>query len=96
MQLVENDFARQYREKHREQCKAWYERKKARENAERLAQDLLSPERKKPVRKPRFTEEDRKERNRQRTLGYYRTHRDEYNRKKRERYQQSRKAAEIL
>lgn len=36
--LVESDYAKQYREKHREQCKAWYERKKARENAERLAQ----------------------------------------------------------
>lgn len=26
--LVESDYAKQYQEKHREQCKAWYERKK--------------------------------------------------------------------
>ena len=84
--LVESDYARQYREKHREQCKAWYERKKARENAERQAQGILGPERKKPVRKPKFTEEERKERHRQRSLEYYRAHRDECNRKKRELY----------
>ena len=60
---------------------------KARENVERLAQGIPTPERKKPVRKSKFTEEERKERNRQRSLEYYRTHRDEHNRKKRERYQ---------
>ena len=85
--LVESDYARQYREKHRAQCKAWYERKKA----ERLTQGFPAPERKKPVRKPRFTEEEHKERNRQRSLEYYRAHRDECNRKKRERYQQAKK-----
>jgi len=87
--LVESDYAKQYREKHREQCKAWYERKKARESAERLAQGIPAPERKKPVRQAKFTEEERKERHRQRSLEYYRTHREECNRKKRERYQQS-------
>lgn len=86
--LVESDYARQYREKHREQCKAWYERKKARESAERLAQGIPAPERKKPVRQAKFTEEERKERHRQRSLKYYRAHREECNRKKRERYQQ--------
>ncbi len=85
--LVESDYVRQYREKHREQCKAWYERKKARENAERPAQGIPAPERKKPVRQTEFTEEERKKRHRQRSLEYYRAHREECNRKKRERYQ---------
>lgn len=87
--LVESDYARQ----HREQCKAWYERKKARENAERLAQGIPAPERKKPVRQTKFTEEERKERHRQRSLEYYHTHREECNRKKRERYQQNKEQA---
>lgn len=94
--LVESDYARQYREKHREQCKTWYEQKKAHENAERLAQGIPAPERKKSVRKPKFTEEERKERHRQRALEYYRTHREECNRKKQERYQQSKMRTGML
>ena len=94
--LVESDYAKQYREKHREQCKAWYERKKTRENAERLAQGLPTPERKKPVRQPKFTEEERKERHRQRSLEYYHAHREECNRKKREWYRQRKMRTEML
>lgn len=94
--LVESDYARQYREKHREQCKAWYERKKARENVERLAQGSPASEHKKPVRQSKFTEEERKERHRQRSLKYYRTHREECNRKKRERYQQNKRQAKMI
>lgn len=83
--LVESDYAKRYREKHREQCKAWYERKKA----ERLASGQPAPKKNKAPRQPKFTEEERKERHRQRSLEYYRAHRDECNRKKRERYQQN-------
>lgn len=81
--LVESDYAKRYREKHRAQCKAWNERKKAK----RLASGQPTPKKKKVFRQPKFTEEERKERNRQSSLEYYRAHRDEYNRKRRERYQ---------
>ena len=75
--LVESDYARRYREKHKAQCKAWNERKKA----ERLASGQPASRKKKVLRQTKFTEEERKERHRQRSLEYYRTHRDECNRK---------------
>lgn len=68
--LVESDYAKAYREKHRRHCRESYERKKA-------ALGLPEP-------KAVLTAEERAERNRARSLAYYHAHKDEINRKKKE------------
>ena len=46
--MVEADYAREYREKHRAQCKAWYEKKKASQPPkEKPAKRVETPEEKK-------------------------------------------------
>ena len=72
--LVEADYAKRYREKHREDCRKSYERKKAREAAERAR--LGIPE---PSKPPKLTEEELIARRRARSLAYYYAHADEMN-----------------
>ena len=73
--LVEADYAKQYRIKHREHCHRSYEKKKAAECAR-----LGIPE---PQPKPRLTPEEKRERDRARSLAYYHAHADEMNAKAR-------------
>ena len=60
--LVEDEYARTYREKHREQCRRWCEKNRKK--------PAVEP-------KPKLTPEERKERNRQRSREYYRTHKEQ-------------------
>ena len=80
--LVEADYAKQYREKHREECRKSYERKKAREAAEREGQ--------KP---PKLTEEELIARRRARSRAYYYAHADEMNQKAKDKRKARREAA---
>ena len=65
--LIEAPYAQQYRERHREHCRQSYARRKAAEGP-------------KP---PTLTPEERRERNRARSLAYYYAHADEMNAKAR-------------
>ncbi len=60
--MVEADYAKNYREKHRQHCKAWYEKKKA-----------AQPPKEKPV-KPIETPEEKKARNAAYQKEYYAAH----------------------
>ena len=72
--LVEADFAKEYRERHREECRRSAAKKKERERAER--ERLGIPE---PQPKPKLSEEEVRERRRARSLAYYHAHADEMN-----------------
>jgi len=82
--LVEADYAKHYREKHREECRKSYERKKAREAAEREQQGI-------PPKPPKLSEEELIARRRARSRAYYHAHADEMNQKAKEK----RKAAKL-
>lgn len=72
--LIEAPFVERYRARHREHCRKAYEKKKAAEAAERerLGLPALEP-------KPRLSPEEKRERDRARSLAYYYAHRDEMN-----------------
>ena len=74
--LVEADFAKEYRAKHREECRKSYERKKAREAAAREREGI--PE---PTKPPKLTDEELFARRRARSLAYYHKHAAEMNQK---------------
>ena len=78
--LIEAPFAARFREKHRIHCRENYHRRKAREAEERAR--LGIPE---PAPKPRLSPEEKRERNRARSLADYYAHRDEMNARARER-----------
>ena len=79
--LAEADYAKAYREKHRAQCKAWYEKKKA-------AQPAREPQ-------PKQTVEDKKAKIAAYQKAYYAAHPEKYEeRKAKERERQRRKYAE--
>ncbi len=79
--MVEADYARAYCEKHRAQCKAWYEKKKA-------SQPPKEP-------KPRMTVEEKKAKVAAYQKAYYAAHPEKYEeRKAKERERQRRKYAE--
>lgn len=79
--MVEADYAKAYREKHRAQCKAWYEKKKA----------SRPPKEKKPP----MTREERSRKVVAYQKEYYAAHPDKYEeRKAKERERQRRKRAE--
>ena len=86
--LVEAEYAKRYREKHREDCKKSLERKKAREKAER--ERLGIPE---PTKRPKFTEEELIARRRARSRAYYYAHADEMNQRAKDKRKAKRKAA---
>ena len=77
--LVEADYAKHYREKHREECRKSYERKKAREQ-----QGI-------PAKPPKLTEEELLARRRARSRAYYHAHADEMN----QRAKEKRRAAKL-
>lgn len=72
--LIEAPFAARFREKHRIHCRESYHKRKEREAAERERLGI-------PAQKPRTTlsPEERRERNRARSLAYYYAHADEMN-----------------
>lgn len=78
--LIEAPFAARFREKHRIHCRENYHRQKAREAEERAR--LGIPE---SAPKPRLSPEEKRERNRARSLAYYYAHRDEMNARAKER-----------
>ena len=79
--LGESDYAKAYREKHRAECKAWYEKKKA-------SQPAKEP-------KPKMTAEEKKAKIAAYQKAYYAAHPEKYEeRKAKERERQRRKAAE--
>lgn len=79
--LAESDYAKAYREKHRAECKAWYERKKA-------SQPAKEP-------KPKMTAEEKKAKIAAYQKAYYAAHPEKYEeRKAKERERQRRKYAE--
>ena len=84
--LVEADYAKRYREKHREDCRKSYERKKAREKAERERLGIPEPEKHR-----KLTEEELIARRRVRSRAYYHAHADEMNQKAKDK----RKAAQL-
>lgn len=85
--LVEAEYAKQYHEKHREECKKSYERKKAREKAER--ERLGLPE---PKKKAKLPEEELIARRRARSLAYYHAHADEMNQRAKDKRKAKREA----
>lgn len=70
--LVEDEYARAYRERHREECRRWYEK-----------------HRKKPDLRPKLTEEEKKERDRQKRREYYIAHREQCREAKRRWYKEN-------
>ena len=60
--MVEDEYAKRYREKHRKECRRWYEKHRKKPNAESL---------------PKLTEEEKKERSRQKAREYYIAHREQ-------------------
>ena len=85
--LVEAEYAKQYREKHRDDCKKSYARKKAREKAER--ERLGLPE---PKKKAKLPEEELIARRRARSLAYYHAHADEMNQRAKDKRKAKREA----
>lgn len=85
--LVEADYAKAYRAKHREHCHQSYERKKAAER-ERLG----LPE---PVKKPKLTEEELLARRRARSRAYYHAHAAEMNQKAKEKRMAKKAAMQV-
>ena len=85
--LVVSDYAERQREKHREECRRSYAKRKAEKEAERIRLGLPKPERKpRKPRESRFTEAEKLERHRASARAYYEDHKDEQLRKRRERY----------
>ena len=79
--MVESDYARAYREKHREQCRAWYAKKKASQPPKEA--------------KPRMTPEEKRAKAAAYQRAYKEAHPEKYERRKAmERERQRRKAAE--
>ena len=78
--LAVAEFANRYRERHREDCRRYLERKRERERAERERLGIPEPE-----PKIKLTEEERLARRRARSLAYYHAHADEINKRARER-----------
>ena len=76
--FIEDEYARQYREKQREYNKRWYEKTRS------------APTKPQP---PKLTEEDRKERSRQRSREYYLKNRDKCREAKRRWYAEHREYA---
>ena len=76
--LVEAEYARQYRERHKEYCKMHYAKKKKAAERERLG----IPE---PGPRVKLSKEELAARRRARSLEYYRAHAEEINQKARER-----------
>ena len=76
VKFVEDEYVRRYRERHREECRRWYEK-----------------HRKKPGSRPKITEEEKKERNRQRAREYYAAHRQQRIEAKRRWYRENREYA---
>jgi hypothetical protein len=76
--LVEADYAKKYREKHREECRRWYEKNRKETDKEP---------------RPKLTVEEKKERNRQRAREYYRTHKEQCIEAKRKWYRENREYA---
>lgn len=76
--LVEDEFARTYREKHREQCRRWCEKNRKKSATEP---------------KPKLSPEERKERARQRSREYYATHKEQCLVAKHKWYQENREYA---
>lgn len=72
--LVEDEYVRKYRERHREECRRWYE--KHRKNPDAKPQ-------------PKLTEEEKKERRRQRAREYYIAHREQCREAKRRWYREN-------
>jgi hypothetical protein len=87
--LVEAEYAKQYREKHREDCKKSNERKKAKKAAER--ERLGLPE---PQKRPKLSEEELIARRRARSLAYYHAHAEEMNQRAKEKRKTKREARE--
>ena len=87
--LVEVEYAKQYREKHREDCKKSNERKKAKKAAER--ERLGLPE---PQKRPKLSEEELIARRRARSLAYYHAHAEEMNQRAKEKRKAKREARE--
>jgi hypothetical protein len=79
--MVESDYARAYREKHREQCRAWYAKKKASQPPKEA--------------KPKMTIEEKRAKAAAYQRVYKEAHPEKYERRKAmERERQRRKAAE--
>jgi hypothetical protein len=79
--MVESDYARAYREKHREQCRAWYAKKKASQPPKEA--------------KPKMTIEEKRAKAAAYQRAYKEAHPEKYERRKAmERERQRRKAAE--
>ena len=79
--MVESDYARAYREKHREQCRAWYAKKKASQPSKEA--------------KPKMTIEEKRAKAAAYQRAYKEAHPEKYERRKAmERERQRRKAAE--
>jgi hypothetical protein len=79
--MVESDYARAYREKHREQCRAWYAKKKASHPPKEA--------------KPKMTIEEKRAKAAAYQRAYKEAHPEKYERRKAmERERQRRKAAE--
>ena len=76
--LIEDEFARSYREKHREQCRKWYEANRKKPDA---------------APKPKLTPEEKRERARQRAHEYYLTHKEQCLAAKHKWYQENREYA---
>ena len=92
--LVESDYAKAYREKHREECHRSYLKRKAEKEAERIAAGLPKPEPKpRKPRQSRFTDEEKRQRHLECSKRYNEEHREELNRKRRERYAAKKAAA---
>lgn len=79
--LTEDDYAKRYRETHRQQCRTWTEKQQA-----------AKPP--KPIT-PKLTPEERREQKRLRSRQYHEAHREECNRRKREWYQKNRDYARL-
>lgn len=77
--LVIDEYAIQYREKHKEQCRRYYEKHHSPQPLQKISQKL--------------TEEERKERNRQRSREYYLAHKEKCREAKRKWYQEHREYA---
>lgn len=74
--MVEDDYAKRYREKHREECKRWYDANRRKVSAD--------------DGKTKLTEEERRERRRQRSKAYYEAHKEQYREAKRKWYEENR------
>ena len=87
--LVEAEYAKQYREKHRGDCKKSNERKKVKEAAERAKLGLPEPQ-----KRPKLSEEELIARRRARSLVYYHAHAEEMNQRAKDKRKAKREARE--